>query len=94
MQGGFCLENWVRKVESFAPRGEAELWKGAGPPNCPRNAGRGAWRKGRHRLKLLERMAEAFDLPAPPQRIEVYDNSHIQGTRTRWCDDSGRTGRE
>jgi excinuclease ABC subunit C len=30
--------------------------------------------------KLLKGLAEAFDLPAPPQRIEVYDNSHIQGT--------------
>ncbi|SDI62806.1 excinuclease ABC subunit UvrC [Lutimaribacter saemankumensis] len=29
--------------------------------------------------KLLRGLAEAFDLPAPPQRIEVYDNSHIQG---------------
>ncbi|MBC9246567.1 excinuclease ABC subunit UvrC [Paracoccus sp. 11-3] len=31
-------------------------------------------------LRLLEGMAEAFDLVAPPRRIEVYDNSHIQGT--------------
>ena len=29
--------------------------------------------------KLLEGLADAFDLPAPPRRIEVYDNSHIQG---------------
>ena len=29
--------------------------------------------------KLLEGLARAFDLPAPPARIEVYDNSHIQG---------------
>ncbi|HLS19842.1 MAG TPA: excinuclease ABC subunit UvrC, partial [Paracoccaceae bacterium] len=29
--------------------------------------------------KLLAALAEAFDLDAPPQRIEVYDNSHIQG---------------
>jgi excinuclease ABC subunit C len=29
--------------------------------------------------RLLKGLAEAFDLPAPPQRIEVYDNSHIQG---------------
>lgn len=29
--------------------------------------------------KLLKGVAGAFDLPAPPQRIEVYDNSHIQG---------------
>jgi excinuclease ABC subunit C len=30
--------------------------------------------------KLLKGLAEAFDLPAPPERIEVYDNSHIQGS--------------
>ncbi len=30
--------------------------------------------------KLLKGLAEAFDLAGPPQRIEVYDNSHIQGT--------------
>ncbi|MFC3570458.1 excinuclease ABC subunit UvrC [Paracoccus simplex] len=30
--------------------------------------------------RLLEGLTEAFDLPAVPQRIEIYDNSHIQGT--------------
>jgi excinuclease ABC subunit C len=30
--------------------------------------------------KLLNGLAEAFDLEAAPKRIEVYDNSHIQGT--------------
>jgi excinuclease ABC subunit C len=30
--------------------------------------------------KLLKGLAEAFKLDAPPQRIEVYDNSHIQGS--------------
>jgi excinuclease ABC subunit C len=30
--------------------------------------------------KLLELLAEVFALPRPPRRIEVYDNSHIQGT--------------
>ncbi len=30
--------------------------------------------------KLLRDVAELFDLPEPPARIEVYDNSHIQGT--------------
>ena len=29
--------------------------------------------------QLLEGVAEAFGLEAPPRRIEVYDNSHIQG---------------
>jgi len=30
--------------------------------------------------KLLREMAEVFELPEPPRRIEVYDNSHIMGT--------------
>lgn len=30
--------------------------------------------------RLLSGLAAAFDLPAPPRRIEVYDNSHISGT--------------
>jgi excinuclease ABC subunit C len=30
--------------------------------------------------KLLHQLAETFGLPRPPRRIEVYDNSHIQGT--------------
>ncbi len=29
--------------------------------------------------KLLEGVADAFGLDAPPERIEVYDNSHVQG---------------
>jgi excinuclease ABC subunit C len=31
-------------------------------------------------VKLLRELAELFDLEAAPQRIEVYDNSHIMGT--------------
>ena len=30
--------------------------------------------------KLLRELAETFELAEPPQRIEVYDNSHIMGT--------------
>jgi excinuclease ABC subunit C len=30
--------------------------------------------------KLMAALAEAFRLPRPPSRIEVYDNSHIMGT--------------
>ncbi len=30
--------------------------------------------------KLLQEVADLFELAEPPQRIEVYDNSHIQGT--------------
>lgn len=69
-----------RKVEILVPkRGEkAELVDGA-----LRNARESLGRKmaeNATQTKLLKGLAEAFDLPAPPQRIEVYDNSHIQGT--------------
>jgi len=30
--------------------------------------------------RLLDEVAKVFELDAPPQRIEIYDNSHIQGT--------------
>jgi len=33
-----------------------------------------------NQAKLLAGVAETFDMPEPPQRIEVYDNSHIQGS--------------
>ncbi len=31
--------------------------------------------------KVLRELAEFLELPEPPQRIEIYDNSHIQGTK-------------
>ncbi|MFT4742108.1 MAG: excinuclease ABC subunit C [Yoonia sp.] len=68
-----------RKVEVIVPqRGEkAELVQGA-----LRNARESLARKMSETAtqgRLLKGLAEAFDMPAPPQRIEVYDNSHIQG---------------
>ena len=30
--------------------------------------------------KTLRALTEAFELPEPPERIEVYDNSHVMGT--------------
>ena len=35
--------------------------------------------------KLLEGVARVFGLAETPRRIEVYDNSHIQGTQCRWA---------
>ncbi len=69
-----------RKVELVVPqRGEKmELVAGA-----TRNARESLARKMSETAtqgKLLRGLAEAFDLDAPPNRIEVYDNSHIQGT--------------
>ena len=69
-----------RKVELLVPqRGEkAELVDGA-----LRNARESLARRMAEtatQTKLLQGLADAFDLPKPPDRIEVYDNSHIQGT--------------
>ncbi len=33
------------------------------------------------RAKTNREMAEFLELDAPPQRVEIYDNSHIQGTK-------------
>lgn len=68
-----------RKVEILVPqRGEKkELVSGA-----LRNARESLARRmaeSATQAKLLTGVAEAFDLDGPPQRIEVYDNSHIQG---------------
>ncbi|MCK6454288.1 MAG: helix-hairpin-helix domain-containing protein, partial [Alphaproteobacteria bacterium] len=41
--------------------------------------------EGSSQLKLLEGVAAAFGLEAPPRRIEVYDNSHIQGRDAYGC---------
>jgi len=73
-------EKLGRKVELLVPqRGEkAELVAGAA-----RNARESLARKmseSAAQSKLLKGLAEAFGLDGPPQRIEVYDNSHIQGT--------------
>jgi excinuclease ABC subunit C len=32
------------------------------------------------KAKVLRELAEFLELPEPPQRIEVYDNSHVMGT--------------
>ncbi|KFI31357.1 excinuclease ABC subunit C [Haematobacter massiliensis] len=69
-----------RKVEISVPlRGEkAEL-----VANALRNARESLARRlseSATQARLLEGLAEAFGLEGPPTRIEVYDNSHIQGT--------------
>ena len=76
---GALAEQAGRKVEIVVPqRGEkAELVQSA-----LRNARESLARKMSEtatQAKLLKGVAEVFDLPKVPQRIEVYDNSHIQG---------------
>ena len=73
-------EKLGRKVEILVPqRGEKlELVSGA-----TRNARESLVRKMSEAAtqdKLLKGLADSFGLKSPPQRIEVYDNSHIQGT--------------
>lgn len=68
-----------RNVELRVPqRGEkAELVE-----NALRNAKESLGRKmseSAAQSRLLEGLAEAFDLDEAPRRIEIYDNSHIQG---------------
>ncbi len=36
--------------------------------------------EGASQRRLLEGLGTTFRLPAPPRRVEVYDNSHIMGT--------------
>ncbi|MEI4471991.1 excinuclease ABC subunit UvrC [Frigidibacter sp. MR17.24] len=69
-----------RRVELAVPqRGEkAELVE-----NAARNARESLARRmseSATQIRLLEGLAEAFGLDGPPQRIEIYDNSHNQGT--------------
>ena len=69
-----------RNVALHVPqRGEkAELVE-----NARRNARESLGRRmaeGAAQSRLLAGLAEAFELDAPPARIEVYDNSHIQGS--------------
>jgi excinuclease ABC subunit C len=69
-----------RKVELAVPqRGEkSELVE-----NATRNARESLARRmseSATQNKLLQGLADAFDLDAPPTRIEVYDNAHIQGS--------------
>ena len=79
LMAGALAEKAGRKVEIVIPqRGEkAELVQGA-----LRNARESLARKMSEtatQARLLKGVAEAFDMEKVPQRIEVYDNSHIQG---------------
>ncbi len=69
-----------RKVQLVVPqRGERAMLL----ENAQRNAREQLAKKmseSATQAKLLEGLAKAFDLEAVPQRVEVYDNSHIQGT--------------
>jgi len=69
-----------RRVEIRTPqRGE----KRSLVEQASRNAAEALSRKlaeSASQARLLKEVAKAFDLEDPPERIEVYDNSHIQGS--------------
>ncbi|WP_425998507.1 excinuclease ABC subunit UvrC [Caulobacter sp. DWR1-3-2b1] len=69
-----------RKVEISVPkRGEKADLVAHALTNAREALGR-KMAEGSAQTKLLAGVCEAFGLDAPPERIEVYDNSHIQGT--------------
>ncbi|WP_417671954.1 excinuclease ABC subunit UvrC [Roseibium sp.] len=73
-------ERMGRKVEISAPkRGEKKDLVDHALTNAREALGR-RLAETSSQARLLKGVAEAFDLGAPPRRIEVYDNSHIMGT--------------
>ena len=73
-------EKLGRKVEIAVPRrGEkAELIEGAAR-NARESLGR-RMSESQAQGRLLRGLGEALGLDGPPDRVEVYDNSHIQGS--------------
>ncbi|MGU9980104.1 excinuclease ABC subunit UvrC [Phreatobacter sp. HK31-P] len=69
-----------RRVEVQAPkRGEKKDLVDHAHQNAREALGR-QLAESASQMKLLQGVASAFGLPAPPRRIEVYDNSHIMGS--------------
>jgi excinuclease ABC subunit C len=69
-----------RKIEIATPqRGEKRQLVEHALTNAREALGR-KMAEGSAQSKLLAGVCEAFGLEGPPERIEVYDNSHIQGT--------------
>ncbi len=68
-----------RKVEILRPRrGEKHAVVAHAETNA-REALERRLAENAAQTRLLEGVATLFDLPAPPARIEIYDNSHIMG---------------
>ena len=68
-----------RKVEIAAPqRGEKKDLLEHALANAREALGR-KLAESTSQQKLLQQLAQTFSLPRSPRRIEVYDNSHIQG---------------
>jgi excinuclease ABC subunit C len=67
------------RVEIACPqRGEKKMLVDHAATNAREAMGR-KMAESASQAKLLEGVARVFDLSEPPRRVEVYDNSHIQG---------------
>ncbi|MCK8483195.1 excinuclease ABC subunit UvrC [Aliiroseovarius sp. S2029] len=72
-------EKLGRKVEISVPlRGEKSELVASAQRNARESLGR-KMAETATQTRLLDGIAKVFDLDGPPRRIEVYDNSHIQG---------------
>ena len=75
----FCIKSG-RKVEIAKPlRGEKKSLLEHALTNAREALGR-RMAESSAQAKLLQGVCEAFELEGPPDRIEVYDNSHVMGT--------------
>ncbi|SEN20088.1 Excinuclease ABC subunit C [Palleronia salina] len=80
LMAGALTEKLGRKVRIEVPqRGEKKDLVAGALRNARESLGR-KMSETATQAKLLDGLAEAFDLETRPERIEVYDNSHIQGT--------------
>ena len=78
LEEAFCTHAG-HKVEILVPqRGEKKMLVDHAVTNAREANGR-KLAETSSQAKLLAGVAAAFGLDAPPRRIEVYDNSHIQG---------------
>src|ERR1043165_464115 len=74
-----CLKGG-RKADIALPQGgEKKEWVDNAPANAREALGR-KLAETQSQQNLLSALAETFGLGKPPRRIEVYDNSHIQGS--------------
>ena len=74
-----CVANGHRVEIAIPRRGEKRELVAHALTNAREALGR-RMAEGSAQARLLAGVCEAFKLEAPPERIEVYDNSHIMGT--------------
>ena len=73
-------ESAGRKIEVIAPkRGEKKLLIDRAVKNAEEALAR-KQAESASQAKLMKGLQDTFDMDSSPERIEVYDNSHIQGT--------------